>query len=223
MQKQIRQTGFTYSIGIAINRVVPAWLFRFRVFTIYQLDPEKTSHASTSSSNLPTDAFEVSLAETPADLRTVERLTYFQLSDMDTDVQAVQAKIDGQLAGAVWAARRGFDEADLGLRIELSPGQCWLFAALVDKSFRRRGVYSRVIGYMVNHLHHQGAQQQMLSINPFNIASVRAHEKYFSVTLAKLIAVRFLGVAFCFRLSGSAMLSSWVSWRSRSRPILVRL
>jgi len=40
MLEKIRQVGFLYSIGIVINRVVPTWLFRFRIFSVYEVDPK---------------------------------------------------------------------------------------------------------------------------------------------------------------------------------------
>ena len=173
MLKQLRQVGLMYSIGIVINRVVPNWLFRFRVFTVYQIDTKTILPLTDVAAD---DPVQVSLAETEADISEVSELTYFDPSSMEAQLQSVQARIDGQLAGAVWAARRGFDETDLGLRIELSSEQSWIFAALVDKQFRRRGVYSRVFGFLVNHIQQTSGDQQLLSINPTNVASVKAHE-----------------------------------------------
>jgi len=140
MLKKLRQQGLMYSAGIAINRVIPSWLFRFRIFRVYQVDPKTILQGSKGSDGSSDDAIQVSLTETEADLSAVCTLTWFQPSGMDADFESAQAKIDGQLAGAVWAAERGFDETLLGLRIELAPEQRWIFAALVDKQFRRRGV-----------------------------------------------------------------------------------
>ena len=194
MLRKIRQTGLMYSIGIAINRIVPIWLFRFRIFTVYQIDSKTVLPQSDASND---DSVQVSLAQSEAEISAVVKLTWFQPGDMDADFQSAQAKIDGQLAGAVWAAGRGFDETDLGLRIELTPDQSWIFAALVDGQFRRRGVYSRVLGFMVNHLEQVQRGQQFLSINPTNIASVKAHERYIDSVLGNVVALRVLGVAFC--------------------------
>ena len=220
MLKKLRQTGLIYSIGIAINRVVPSWLFRFRIFRAYQVDPKTILPQSDVTDD---NSVQVSLAETDADISAVCKLTWFQPGDMDADFQSVQAKIDGQLAGAVWAAGRGFDETDLGLRIELTPDQSWIFAALVDEQFRRRGVYSRVFGFMVNHLEQAAVGQQLLCINPYNIASIKAHEKYFDSVLGNVIALRVLGLAFCLCSGQRLQRSSWISTNCKSKPILIQL
>lgn len=220
MLKKLRQTGVMYSIGIAINRVVPRWLFRFRIFKIYQIDPSTVAAAASGSD---ASAVQVSLAQTDTDIAGVSTLTYFNPDNVDADLQSVQAKIDGQLAGAVWAAGRGFDETDLGLRIELSPNQSWIFAALVDQQFRRQGVYSRVFAFMVNHLVQTGGGQQFISINPYNIASVKAHEKYFDCVLGNVFALRVLGLAICLCRGQRLQSSSWISTNSKSKPILIQL
>lgn len=220
MLQKIRETGLLYSAGIAINRVVPDWLFRFRIFTVYQIDPKRILQSAGVSDDNPV---RVSLAETDADIATVSALTYFSPGDMEADFQSAQAKIDGQLAGAVWAAQRGFDETDLGLRIELSSDQSWLFAALVDKQFRRRGVYSRVFSFMVKHLQENVGGQQFLSINPTNVASVKAHEKYFDSVVGSVIALRTFGVAFCLCRGNRLKSSSCISTSCKSKPILIQL
>jgi hypothetical protein len=209
-----------YSIGIAINRIVPSWLFRFRIFTVYQIDSKTVLPQSDASND---DSVQVSLAQSEAEISAVVKLTWFQPGDMDADFQSAQAKIDGQLAGAVWAAGRGFDETDLGLRIELTPDQSWIFAALVDGQFRRRGVYSRVLGFMVNHLEQVQRGQQFLSINPTNIASVKAHERYIDSVLGNVVALRVLGVAFCLSTGKRLQPSSWISTNSKLNPILIQL
>ena len=220
MLKKLSQTGLIYSVGIAINRVVPSWLFRFRIFKVYQIDPKTVLPQSEASND---NSIQVSLAETDADISAVSKLTWFQPGDMDADFQSVLAKIDGQFAGAVWAAGRGFDETDLGLRIELTPDQSWIFAALVDQQFRRRGVYSRVIGFMVNHLEQAAIGQQLLCINPYNIASVKAHEKYFDSVLGNVVSLRVLGLAFCLCSGQRLHRSSWISTNCKSKPILIHL
>ena len=220
MLKKLRQTGVMYSIGIAINRVVPSWLFRFRIFRVYQIDPKTVLPQAEASDN---DSIQVSLAQTDADISAVSTLTWFQPGNMDADFQSAQAKIDGQLAGAVWAAGRGFDETDLGLRIELTPDQSWIFAALVDEQFRRRGIYSRVFGFMVNHLEQAAIGEQLLCINPYNIASVKAHEKYFDSVLGNVVALRVLGLAFCLCSGQRLQRSSWISTNCKSKPILIHL
>jgi len=223
MLKKIRQVGLLYSIGIAINRIIPNWLFRFRIFKVYQVDPKSVVPGSGVSGSSSGDSIEVSLAQSDTDIAEVSALTYFNPDNVDADLQSAQAKIDGQLAGGVWAAQRGFDETDLGLRIELAPDQSWIFAALVDKQFRRRGIYSRVFAFMVNHLEQTAGGQQLISINPYNIASVKAHEEYIDCVLGSVFALRVFGLAFCLCSGQRLQSSSWISVSSKSNPILIQL
>jgi len=216
MLRKLNQTGLVYSIGIAINRVVPSGLFRFRIFKVYQIDPETVVPTGNNS------AVDVTLAETDADVSAVCALTYFDPSNMDAQLQSAQARINGQLAGAAWVAQRGFDETDLGLRIELAPHQSWLFAALVDQQFRRQGVYSRVLGFMVKHLQ-KSVDQQFLAINPYNVASVKAHQRYFDSVVGTVITLRVLGMAFCWCGGKRLSRSSWMSTNCKSKPILIQL
>jgi hypothetical protein len=220
MLEKIRRTGFLYSIGIALNRVVPEWLFRFRIFKVYQIDPKTVLPPTVSS---PRDSVQVSLAETEADILAVSKLTHFFPRSIDAPLQPYQAKINAQLAGAAWVARQKFDEVDLGLRIELAPDQSWLFAALVDGQFRRRGVYSHTFHFIVNHLHQSAVGQQFLSINPTNIASVKAHEKYFDSVLGSVIALRVFTIAFCFCRAKRLKPSSWITKNYKSEPISIHL
>lgn len=223
MLKNIRRSGFLYSAGLAINRVVASWLFRFRIFRVYQIDPKTALPKPSNAESPQSNAVEVSLAQTDADILAVGELTWFEPGNMDADFQSAQARVDGQLAGAVWAAGRGFDETDLGLRIVLTPSQNWIFAAMVDKSFRRIGVYSRLLVFMVNHLEQVVGGQQFLSINPTNIASVKAHEKHVGSVLGNVVALRVFGVAFCWCWGKRLERSSWITTNCKSNPISIHL
>ena len=149
MLKKIRRTGFLYSIGIAINRIVPAWLFRFRSFVVYEMDPTKFDSENIGVSNDSDSPLQISWCESEHDLQSVQTLTYTTAENLQGEYKIAQAKSGQQLAGALWAVKDCFVEEELGTKTYLEPDQAWLFAALVDQAFRRQGVYAKVLGFMV--------------------------------------------------------------------------
>jgi len=74
--EKIRRNGFLFSIGIAINRLVPAWLFRFSRVVFYEMDPEKFEVETGKSAEQHEASIQVSWCETEDELRAVEKLTY---------------------------------------------------------------------------------------------------------------------------------------------------
>jgi len=80
-----------------------------------------------------------------------------------------------------------------------------------------------VFGFMVNHLDEVADSQLFLSINPYNIASVKAHERYFDSVLGNVYALRVLAMAVCFCRGQRLQPSSWITFSSKSKPILIRL
>ena len=220
----LKRTGLLYSIGIVINRIVPLWLMRFRVFNVYEIDSAKFHSPAPSQSPSQSTQIEpeISLVETQSDLERVRSLTFFDDCSMDADLKAVQAVVDNQLAGAVWVARRRFEESELGICVELDPTQAWIFAALVDKRFRQRGIYRRVLAFMSSHLQTSGVDAQLLCINPLNKASMNAHRKYFKAQLGQIYALRLLGVAICVRRGNSLTIDRSITWNCKKEPLRLR-
>ncbi len=115
-----------------------------------------------------------------------------------------------------------FEETELGLRVLLAEDQAWLFAALVDKSLRRRGVYSRMLKFIVTELANQGLPHQLVAVNPNNLASKHAHRQYALRQSGTVVAVRLLNVGCCLAF-GTIDQSNYVTWNAAKRPIEIRI
>ena len=227
--KKIRRTGFLYSIGIIINRVVPAWLFRFRQFVVYEMDASKFEPEEIDQTNAQASPLQLCWCETKDDLQAVQELTYTLADKLQGQYKIAQAKSDQQLAGALWGVKDRFDEEELGTILHLNPHQIWLFAALVDQAFRRQGIYAKVLGFMI----HNGENvfspdgdeplRYLLCVNPHNIASNRVHRKYSKAVLGQAFSLKVAGVAICICFGKQLSTDSIITWDAKNRPISLRI
>jgi len=227
--EKIRRNGFLFSIGIAINRLVPVWLFRFSRVVFYEMDPEKFEVETDKSAEQHEASIQVSWCETEDELRAVEKLTYTSAEKLDADYKIAQATSGKELAGALWAIKDTFTEYDLGISYRLEPGQYWLFAALVNSKFRRRGIYGKVLGFMCREgktefaTNEAPTPQLLLCVNPHNIASNRVHKKYANDVLGHAVSMKIFNIAFCICFGKKISSSSIFTWDAKNRPILIRL
>ena len=212
---RVSNQGWIYSGAILFNRVVPKWLFRCRRYRVYRLAVQPALAAD----RLRQEGLEIGWCESEEQLQAVERLTYFHREYSRGPARAVQAKVDGQLVGGFWAATEFFDEDDLGVRVTLDPQQAWLFAALVNRECRGRGVYSNILQFITSELAAEGLTDQLVAVNPDNKPSHRVHKKAARELAGTVFAVAsFELVALFFRQSGHAeILGSRLN--SKNRPI----
>ncbi len=229
MLAKIRRTGFLYSIGIAINRIVPLWLFRFRRFVVYEMDAQRIA-ALVDVNNSRTDAsIVVSWCETEEDIRAAEKLTYTNADQIGDQFKIVQAKSDQQLAAALWAVRNSYSENDLGIKYDLQSNQVWLFSALVDTRFRRQGIYGQVLRFICCEEKSKftteaaGAPQFLLCVNPHNIASNAVHKKYARGVFGQAFSFKFFNIAACFCLGEKLSADSTWTTNAANRPISIRI
>ena len=227
--KKIKQTGLAYSFAILFNRVVPQWLFRCRRFVVYQLDPQLI--AESMAAHPQDDAIQIRWCQSELDYSAAETVTYFQRSlstgkllacvaeQVDESPTADAATNDSsQLAGGLWAATEQFDESDLGVRILLKPDQVWLFAAVVAKPFRRRGIYSQILAFIVAELATQEINQTLVAVNPRNIGSHAIHQQFAGCSRGTVFAMRFLQTSVCFSF-GDLKRDRTLAVNSTRRPI----
>jgi GNAT superfamily N-acetyltransferase len=139
-----------------------------------------------------------------------------------SDMRVCRASVDGKLAAAFWATSNVFLEDGLGIGYELDDDQAWLSGAYVEKSFRRRGIHSSILKFMIPNLIASGMGQVLLAVNPDNIESRKVHEKYAKRTVGSLIAIRFLSVAIC-SVKGDLSGDRWITLNAKRKPILIRL
>lgn len=211
---RISNKGWIYSGAILFNRIVPKWLFRCRRYCVYQLAIQPPWDADKERQ----EGGEISWCKSEEQLQAVENLTYFRREYSPGPVRAVQAIVDGRLVGGFWAATEFFDEDDLGVRVMLEPQQAWLFAALVSRDCRGRGVYSKILQFITSELAAKGLTEQIVAVNPNNKPSHRVHKKYARVFAGTVFAVRLLNCSICF--SGkSVKQKSWFTFNGKTRPI----
>jgi RimJ/RimL family protein N-acetyltransferase len=225
MFKKIRQRGFVYLVGSAINRVIPEWMMRYAVFDVFELhDPsassppasiEKLSNCEGKSENL---AF---LRGGTADqMVDIHALTPYVDPDEDRDRRTpYQARLDGQLAGVVWFATTSYQETDLGLCLNLQPKQSWLFAAEVRSIFRGRGVYSRLVRFAMDDQGLPDGQRIFAAINPHNVASMKAHRKIIQSKAGRVRVLRILSNVFFWTRGDGVHLSRCCSRDASGRPL----
>lgn len=215
---KIRQTGLRYTFAIIFNRIVPEWLFRCRRYVVYQLNPNMAGPAGSDSVRI---AY-CSKDEIPA----VEKLTYVSAekctsSDDPNDLRPVKAEFNGELAGGLWMATRMFQEMELGVRYELAPKQAWLFGALVDKPARGKGIYSKMLSFVVPEEAAKGHTQILVAVNPDNRPSHRVHQKNSVRKIGIIRCMRLLKSSWCWA-SGDLEYERSFSLNSFNNPILIR-
>lgn len=201
MLAKFRSRGFLYLIGIAINRVVPAFLFRAVIFRIYQFGRTDPSESLASYD----DGIRFEWCENEEQFKMAEEITFFRSasSDQQAPLRACLAYDGDEAVGGVWIASGSFYESDLGLTIRLQSNQRWLFAANVSKSHRRRGIYGRMLRYVLSSAEEASDEsgsvrsEILASINPTNKASMAAHRSLIEKTWGCCIIARLLSLHFC--------------------------
>ena len=122
-----------------------------------------------------------------------------------------------ELIGCAWIAAHSFEESDLGIRFELKSDEVWLYAAVVDSEYRRRGVYRQLLNFLLDELAQTNVSRIVLAATHGNIASIEAHESHGAIKAGTVIALRSLGVSFCatsgrvLRLSPGPASLRWIT------------
>lgn len=217
MLSNIRKTGWKYSFAILFNRVVPQWLFRMRRYVIYELDPSEVDASQQVGNEI-----DLQRCESEEDIQAVEALTYFKRIYSTGPCLAYRATVEDKLFGGMWAATEAFDENELGVRLQLTEKQAWLFAALVSKQARGQGVYGQLLPFVIIDQRQRGHDQILVSVNPDNLRSNRIHLRWAKRTVGYVTAVRLLRIGFC-HVSGDIEKSSAVSWVTPANPILLKV
>jgi GNAT superfamily N-acetyltransferase len=212
MIQKIREKGLVYSFAIMFNRIVPARIFRYRRFVIFQLKPAESINPHTH--------VKTSWCESDEDFEESGKVTYYSRSS-DSEM-AVRADYDGVIAGAMWATVEQFVESELGISIAMEKNQTWLYAARVDDAFRRKGVFAQILDCIRKELAQRGLTHQLVCVNPHNIGSVKAHSRCSFYTPGSVRVIRFYKTTFCLA-QGDVSCDRFVSWNSDKNPIQVRI
>ncbi len=229
MINRVKRTGLIYSFAILFNRIVPEWLFRCRRFVVYQLDPTKAASIANKLKEREVDLAKP--AESPvsvhwctneAEIAAAEKVTFFQRSDSQGKLQGCLAEVNDRPAGGFWSAENHFTESELGVRMILDSNQVWLFAARVEHDFRKQGIYSHILAFIMPELVSQGLNHQIVSVNPRNIGSNKIHKRLSLQTPGHVLAIRFLSTTFCWT-SGRITRNKTVAWNSTTNPIEIQI
>ena len=160
-----------------------------RRYVIYEMDVSKTRAAAEASGAARASDINVSACQTEEQVEAIEALTWFKRDYSSGENRAFQATIDGQLVAGVWIATELFDENELGVRLVMNERQAWLFAALVSKQFRRKGIYGKMLPFVVNETS-QNFPNVLLAVNPDNKPSNAVHRKWSQRTVGTVVALR---------------------------------
>ncbi len=197
MPKSAFSRGFLYSCGILFNRIVPERLFRFRIFRIFELFPSQERRSGDRGSDSPSDQLTFRWCESEEDFAAAQKLTYYRPTESSGANQKCCLAVDwADAVGGVWIATEFFDESDLGVRIRLNHQQSWLFAAFIERSHRRRGIYRRLVNQALSQ--QPRSVRTYASINPTNKASIAAHRQYIQRTVGTCVVMRVLGKTVCW-------------------------
>ena len=193
MFRRIHARGWWYSIGIIVNKIVPERLWRMRIFRVFEFRAPDSPQE-----HMPDDAITFRWCETEAELAEAARLTFYQPDESSRGHRACLALEGDEAIGGVWIGENQFDESELGLRIDLADDQVWLFAAYVAKSHRRRGIYRRLLEFVLrSEASGERPKTVYASINPTNKASIAAHRVYVADVAGTSLAVRVLSWTWC--------------------------
>ena len=214
MLARLKQTGLLYSAAIVFNRIVPAWLFRFRRQFIYLLKlPDDQAIVSHN--------FDVGWADTESEYTACENVTlsFRCYQEHGAELLCMQAVDGGNVLGGFWVAPKFFDESELSVRIVLEPHQRWLFSARVAKNARRRGVFSAILIRILQSLERDGLVG-LVAVNPVNRGSVLAHQRFVERKLGTMTTCRFLNMTICLV---SGQLHCERSFRFGGKPLDVTI
>jgi GNAT superfamily N-acetyltransferase len=192
-----------------LTRLIPARLFRLRLFGIFQVS---LAGKSIPDRALPgTRPVEASVAWITSHTEAIRCASHFDLANGEgwdgVHHQGVVANWRGTPAGIAWLRRDGFEESDLGVQFLLTKSEVWLFGASVARQFRRRGVYTQILERLRQDLPDQGICRLLLAVTCGNSASSTAHRR---------IGARRIGLALALRVGG------W-TWLVTDQPDRVRV
>lgn len=192
--EKIKQQGLLHLVETSFNRIVPAWLFRFSVGEVLELDliQLQTLASSTDGSN---GSYQFATVATEPD-KSLLRAVTFNSVPVETTMHdigyAARRKDDSAIVGGVWIGADDFLESNLGFQIQLQPNQAWLYCASIDKSVRGRGIYTRLLSEVAKDVLQRGYDQLLVVIQPWNKASMHVHGKYIQQHVGRIIAIRIL-------------------------------
>ena len=217
-----RTASLLYRLGKKLVGLLPAWLFRFRPFGVYEIPlatqipkpvsiPRRGTRGELDCQiSWVADRAEARLLQHLASQKSIGALNF-------TTRRVAAAWLNGKAIACAWIAAELFEESELGLRFELQPTEVWLFAAAVDTPSRDQGVYRRLLEFLIAELRGDDIRRILLGVTFGNETSRRAHARQGATSVGAITVARCLGLTLC-RPGGRVKLLSprAMAWR---RPI----
>ena len=221
--RKIKRRGLIHTLETTFNRFVPAWLFRFSVGDVLQLDVQKLCHLA---DDLDSNSYISQCVEDPASRNKLRTITWnsvpLSTSKNDFGYAIYHRDNPAKVVGGVWGGVDSFLEADLGFQIQLEDDQAWIYCAFVSKDVRGGGVYQRVLSYAARDLKRRGYHRLRVVIQPWNKASMYIHRKYSVSTIGRIAVVRVFGIAAVF-CTGQLAKDRTTTRQFHSNPVLIQV
>ena len=168
-------TNLAYRVAKRLISRVPAWLLRFRPYTVYAIPTDKF-HEPSGVTPTSTIRWIESVAE-------VEPLYGSQVAKnfAEWDGVAYRAAVvidEGAPIACAWVATGSYLERELNLEYQLAADDRWVYATLVLPNHRGRGHYSRLLDFVGSQMRAEGARRVLLGIVTGNQLSERAHSRW---------------------------------------------
>ena len=196
--KKVRTQGFIRTFELFFNRFVPAKIFRFSMGDIYEFDMEALSELDKNSDD---GEFEVRPVATDAERASLRKFTWSTVPEETTknDIgYAVFRKGTDEIVGGLWAGVGSFLEESVAIQFNFQPEQAWLYCAFIDKSVRGKGVYKKLISYVIRDLQQRGYVQALGVVQPWNKISRRMHEQHSLRVCGSMSAIRVFSKVWLF-------------------------
>lgn len=189
--RKIREVGVFYALTLGMRVLVPAAVFRVTRMAILQILREDVDAPAVADDRIRW--------ATPRDCRRLE--AFGHKPDDLAGRFAAGARVcifteQEMLLAYVWFHSPVHDEEDLGVRFSLSPGEIWLFDAMVDVDHRGRGLYPRLLKAASRDLGREGVRRILIAIETANGNSLRAHQAAGAESIGVVSGLRILGFTF---------------------------
>ncbi|TWU46411.1 GNAT family N-acetyltransferase [Rubripirellula reticaptiva] len=197
--KKIKQQGIFHLIETRFNQWVPAWVFRFSVGDVLEMDLAKLAAQWNQNKS---DDFIASVVQSPDDRDRLRKFTWnsvpVETTHDDLGYAITSAATPKTTIGGVWVGTHDFLESNLGFQIKLTECQAWLYCAYVDPATRGLGIYQRVLSFAADDVQSKGFERLLVVIQPWNRSSMRVHQKFTRQRVGRIMVIRVMRWSFVF-------------------------
>ena len=219
----IKNRGLLQTIETIFNRIVPAWVFRFSVGSVFELDLQKLQAAAPSTS---LDFTLTNLEPEAADREKLRTATWncvpLKSSANDFGYAITENSAPKRMVGGVWGGIASFHEANLGFQLQLDEKQAWIYCAYLRKESRGLGLYKPLLSFATRDLTNRGYTRALVMIQPWNKASLAAHRLYFQRESGKIMVIRIFSLCSVF-VFGNIKKECTFTFRPFTCPVQVRI